>query len=428
MSSRGRPGPGGRTALGKLHKLPAGTWNPAGPARQNDRMPPADDIALASSTVPHTAAGPAAAASTPAAGDTAGRDLDALRDACTRFLHSHGPVRAADLLATVPPDTVPDRYGEGGVVAELEAEIKLVLGKPASVFLPSGTMAQQSVLRVHADRRQRRVIAFHPTCHLDVHEDRGYQRLHQLAGRPAGERHRLLTVDDLRGIAEPVAALLLELPQREIGGQQPPWDELVAQAQWAREHGAAVHLDGARLWESAAGYQQRPEAVASLFDTVYVSFYKGLGALPGCCVAGPEDVIAEVREWRHRMGGRLYGLWPNAASALSCLARRLPMMRYLGHARAIADALRDLPGVQVLPDPPQSPMMHLLLRTSPEGFTAAVRQLAEERGVWTWTAPMSTSDPGTQRTELAIGDATLAFQPAEVRDLIATFVTGQASR
>ena len=123
MSSRAaRPGPGGRTALGKLHKLP-GTWNPAGPARQNDRMPPADDIALASSTAPDTAAGPAAVASTPAAGDTAGRDLDALRDVCTRFLHSHGPVRAADLLATVPTDTVPDRYGEGGVVAELEAEI-----------------------------------------------------------------------------------------------------------------------------------------------------------------------------------------------------------------------------------------------------------------------------------------------------------------
>jgi len=429
MSSRAAgPGPGGRTALGKLHKLPAGTWNPAGPARQNDRMPPADDIALDTSAVPDTAAGPAAAPSSPVAGATAGRDLDALRDACTRFLHSHGPARAADLLATVPIDTVPDRYGEGGVVAELETEIKLVLGKPAAVFLPSGTMAQQSVLRVHADRRQRRVIAFHPTCHLDVHEDRGYQRLHQLAGRPVGERHRLLTLDDLRGIAEPVAALLLELPQREIGGQQPPWDELVAQTQWAREHGAAVHLDGARLWESAAGYQQPPEAVASLFDTVYVSFYKGLGALPGCCVAGPEDVITEVREWRHRMGGRLYGLWPNAASALSCLARRLPMMpRYLSHTRAIADALRDLPGVQVLPDPPQSPMMHLLLRTSPEGFTAAVRQLAEERGVWTWTAPMSTSDPGTQRTELAIGDATLAFRPGEVRDLIATFVTGPAS-
>ena len=396
-------------------------------------MSPADDIALDSPAIPDTAAGPAASAASAglpagAAGDTTAPDLDALRDACNRFLHSHGPVRAADLLATVPADTVPDRYGDGGVVAELEAEIKLVLGKPAAVFLPSGTMAQQSVLRVHADRRQRRAIAFHPTCHLDIHEDRGYQRLHQLAGRPVGDRDRLITADDLRGIAEPLAALLLELPQREIGGQQPSWDDLVAQTQWARGRGAAVHLDGARLWESAAGYQQSPEAVASLFDTVYVSFYKGLGALPGCCVAGPEDVIAEVREWRHRMGGRLYGLWPNAASALSCLARRLPMMpRYLSHARAIADALRDLPGVRVIPDPPQSPMMHLLLRTSPEGFTAAVRQLARDRGVWTWTAPVSTSDPGTQRTELAIGDATLAFSPAEVRDLIATFVPGQAS-
>jgi threonine aldolase len=365
-----------------------------------------------------------AAGGQPAA-DTGIPDITALRDSCTRFLHDHGPVRAADLLATIPPDTVPDRYGDGGAVAELEAEIKLVLGKPAAVFLPSGTMAQPSVLRVHADRRASRTVVFHPACHLDQHEDRGYQRLHQLTGRPAGQAHRLLTLDDLREIAEPIAALLIELPQRDLGGQQPPWADLVAQAQWAREHGAAVHLDGARLWESAAGYQQPPEAVASLFDTVYVSFYKGLGALPGCCVAGPEDVIAEVREWRHRMGGRLYGLWPNAASALTCLTRRLPLMpRYLSHARAIADTLRDLPGVRVIPDPPQSPMMHLLLTTSLAGFTAAAGRLATERGVWTWPTAMSTGDPGTLRVELAIGDGTLALRPAEVRGLIAALVAG----
>lgn len=367
---------------------------------------------------------PAGAGDTAAAGTTAA-DIDALRDACTRFLHGHGPVRAADLLATVPTDSVPDRYGAGGTVAELESEIALLLGKPAAVFLPSGTMAQQSVLRVHADRRASRTIVFHPTCHLDEHEGRGYQRLHQLTGRPAGQRHRLLTVDDLCAVAEPVAALLLELPQREIGGQQPPWAELVAQAEWARERGAAVHLDGARLWESAAGYQQTPEAVASLFDTVYVSFYKGLGALPGCCVAGPEDVLAEVREWRHRMGGTLYGLWPNAASALSCLARRLPLMpRYLSHARAIADALRGLPGVRVIPDPPQSPMMHLLLSTTPAAFAAAARRLAADQGVWTWPTPATTIDPGIQRVELAIGDATLALPAPEVRDLIAALVAG----
>ena len=49
--------------------------------------------------------------------------MDALRDRCDRALTGHGPVRAADLLATVPPDTAVDRYGAGGVVAELEAEV-----------------------------------------------------------------------------------------------------------------------------------------------------------------------------------------------------------------------------------------------------------------------------------------------------------------
>jgi threonine aldolase len=415
-------------------------------------MPAPHDAAVDDAAVPGTAAGtpadgaappggsPGPAASPappgraaasagpgPATGDAAGPDsaaeLAALRATCTRFLTGHGAGRAADLLATIPPDTQTDRYGEGGAVAELESEIMLVLGKPAAVFVPSGTMAQQAVLRVHADRRDRRVVVFHPACHIDTHEGRGYERLHQLTGRPAGERDRLLTLADLEQVAEPVGSLVIELPQRDLGGQQPDWAALNAQAGWARERGAAVHLDGARLWESAAGYGKPPAGIAALFDTVYVSFYKGLGALPGCCVAGPEDVVAEVREWRHRMGGTLFGLWPNAASALSCLARRLPMMpRYLSHTRAIADALRDLPGVTVVPDPPQTPMLHLLLRTTAGGFTAAARRLAAGQGLWTWPAAMSTPDPGTQRVELSVGDATLALRPDEVREIIGALV------
>jgi threonine aldolase len=366
-----------------------------------------------------------AAASTAAGSPGSAAELAALRDTCTRFLAWHGAARAADLLATIPPDTVTDHYGEGGVVTELESEIMLVLGKPAAVFLPSGTMAQQAVLRVHADRRQRRAVVFHPACHIDVHEGRGYERLHQLTGRPAGEPHRLLTVTDLEQVAEPIGSLVIELPQRDLGGQQPDWAALEAQVNWARDRGAAAHLDGARLWESAAGYGRPPADIAGLFDTVYVSFYKGLGALPGCCVAGPEDIVAEVREWRHRMGGTLFGLWPNAASALSCLARRLPMMpRYLSHTRAIADALRDLPGVTLIPDPPQTPMLHLLLRTTAEDFTAAARRLATGQGMWTWPGAMSTPDPGTQRVELTVGDATLALRPGEVREIITALLPG----
>ena len=344
----------------------------------------------------------------------------ALRDQCTVFLAGHGPLRAADLLASIPADTVADRYGDGGVVAGLEQEITGLLGKQAAVFLPSGTMAQQSVLRVHADRRQRRTVIWHPMCHLERHEGQAYQRLHGLTGRPAGDPDRLLTVADLTAIAEPPAALLIELPQRDLGGQQPDLADLAAQAGWARGCGAAVHLDGARLWESAAGYGRPVAEIAALFDTVYVSFYKGIGALPGCCVAGPADIVAEVREWRQRMGGTLFGLWPNAASALTLLRRRLPLMPgYLSHARAIAASLGDVPGVRVVPDPPQVPMMHLLLTTTEEGFLAAARRLATEQRIWVRPKADTTADPGVQRLELSVGDATCALTPEQARDIIA---------
>ena len=75
-----------------------------------------------------------------------------------------------------------DIYGNGGVVAVLEREVSELLGKPAAAFMPSGIMAQQIALRVHADRRGRHVVAFHPTCHLEMHEDKAYQRLHGLVG------------------------------------------------------------------------------------------------------------------------------------------------------------------------------------------------------------------------------------------------------
>jgi threonine aldolase len=213
--------------------------------------------------------------------------------------------------------------------------------------------------------------------------------------------------------------LLIELPQREIGGQQPSLEDLSRQLAWARGTGAATHLDGARLWESAAGYGLPVSEVAALFDTAYVSFYKGVGALPGCCVAGPEDVVAELREWRKRMGGTLFGMWPNAASAMTCLDRRLPLMpRYVERARELAEALRGVPGVTVVPDPPATSMLHLLLEVTAETFDTRARQLACDEGVWTWARASPTLAPAVQRVELSAGDATLEWDVAELAGVI----------
>src|ERR1700694_3299909 len=85
--------------------------------------------------------------------------LEALADSCTRFLGGHGRRSAGELLTMIPPRTEIDYYGIGGVVTELEREVAALLGKQASLFLPTGTMAQQATLRVHADRRSSRTVA-----------------------------------------------------------------------------------------------------------------------------------------------------------------------------------------------------------------------------------------------------------------------------
>jgi threonine aldolase len=347
-------------------------------------------------------------------------ELETRRLACKDSFLGNGLTRPADLLASIDPAVLADVYGDGGVVAELERHVAELLGKPAAVFLPSGTMAQGITLRVHAERRGRRTVLWHPFCHLEQHEGQSFARLHSLLGRPVGFLERMMSLADLEAVAEQPAAVLWELPQRDLGGQMPLWEDLVAQTSWARDRGAAVHLDGARLWEATAGYGKPPAEIAVLFDTVYVSFYKGINALPGCCVAGSEEDIAQVREWRQRMGGTLYGMWPNAASALSLLDEALAEMpARFAQAQAIADALREVPGIRLVPDPPQSPMMHLLLEVPAERYRENARRLAEEDGLWIWPTGSASGDPAMLRFELTVGRATLRHSPASIASVLA---------
>jgi threonine aldolase len=259
---------------------------------------------------------------------------------------------------------------------------------------------------------------------MELHEDKAFQRLHSLIGMRVGDAHELITLDDLRAVAEPLAAVLFELPQREIGGRLPSWADLQEQIAFVRERGAALHLDGARLWECGPYYDRRPAQIVALFDTVYVSFYKGLGGLAGCCLAGEQDVIEEARAWRKRHGGTLHGMWPHAASALAALRKRLPLMSvYYEHARAIADELRRIPNVQIVPDPPQTPMMHLRLRVDEKAFLSAARRIAQEDSIFTWTGTSPTDTPSLRGVELTIGDATLQFPPTEVARIVQQLVS-----
>ncbi|MFO7166895.1 MAG: beta-eliminating lyase-related protein [Chloroflexota bacterium] len=350
-------------------------------------------------------------------------DPQAVRRACRRFLTHHyrqSPRDVlADLAAFADPELESDTYGAGPLIADFEAEIAALLGKEAAVFLPSGTMAQPIALRIWADRARNHAVAFHPTCHLELHEQSGYRVLHGLRGVLVGSPHRPLTRADLDGVREPVSALLLELPQREIGGQLPAWEELEAQCAWARERGARLHLDGARLWECRPFYGREYAEIAGLFDSVYVSFYKTLGGIAGAALAGPADLIAEARIWQRRQGGNLVRLFPYVLSARRALAERLGRIEaYVTHARQVAAALAALPELTLQPDPPHTNMFHLFIRGDRGALERALLEVAAETGVWLFHPLRPCQVPGHWVTEWVVGDAGLDVSPEETAGLL----------
>ncbi|HEU5477561.1 MAG TPA: beta-eliminating lyase-related protein [Gaiellaceae bacterium] len=321
-----------------------------------------------------------------------------------------------------------DVYGDGETVERLEARVAELLGKEGAVLFPSGTMAQQIALRIWCERGGSSTVAFHPQCHLDVHEERGYAHLHALHARPVGHRDRLVSRADLDEVTEPVGALLLELPQRDLGGQLPAWRELRAQVTWARRKGIALHLDGARLWQCGPFYRRPLREIAGLFDTVYVSLYKDLHALGGCLLAGPKDVIAEARVWRIRHGGRLSTFEPMALSAERGLDEVLPRMSsFVRKAREIGAALARLDGVGVVPDPPQVAMLHVTVRGELERVNDALFEIAKERRTLIASGFEATPLPNVQRAELGIGEPSLAVPTAEIAELYAELVSRAAA-
>ena len=180
-------------------------------------------------------------------------------------------------------------------------------------------------------------------------------------------------------------------------------------------------MDGARLWEAREHFA--PKSLADLcapFDSVYVSFYKGIGALAGAMLLGPEDFIAEARIWRRRQGGTLVQLHAFVASAAMRLDLQLANMpAYRARALGFAAGLSTIDGIVVDPQPPQVNLFHVHFAAPPAALMAARDRIASEDGAWLAQRFAPGNTPGGSSIEIYVGDNLLAHDNSTVIPLFA---------
>ncbi|WP_077033107.1 low specificity L-threonine aldolase [Pelomonas sp. KK5] len=311
-----------------------------------------------------------------------------------------------------------DVYGEGGLAAVFEQRIAALLGKPAAVFMPSGVMAQLIAMRIYTERAGLDRFGLSPNAHLALHEQEAPQALFGLHAVPVGSRLQPMTAEDLAAQRQRLAAVVVELPMREAGGQLPDWDALQALKEQAAAMATPLHMDGARLWQCRAFYQRSFAEIAAGFASVYVSMYKDIGGMAGAVLAGEEAFIAEARLWQRRMGGNLYQQTPLLASAMLRFDARLALLDDCWRrAKELASLFGRLPGVRVNPAEPRCNMFHLQIDAPAEALNEARDAVAREEGAWLFGKARPMDVRGFSVVELTVGDQLLAIDDATVERL-----------
>lgn len=299
----------------------------------------------------------------------------------TQQLAGHGPRNVAvlkDAFESIDGKVSSDKYGQGSVIEDFQKQMADFLGKEDAVFFPSGTMAQQIALRIWCDEKNCKKVAYHPLSHLEIHEEDGLKKLHGIQSILLADKDRVIELEDVTSMSEEVACVLLELPQREIGGQLPSYETLEAISSYCREKDIKLHLDGARILECLPYYEKTIKELCQLFDSVYLSMYKGIGGIAGAILAGERDFIAQSKIWKKRHGGDLISLYPYILSAETYFAQRKNRMGvYYTQAKELAMHFNACGGIFTIPEVPVTNMFHVHFYETPEKIAPILTQAQE---------------------------------------------------
>jgi len=276
-----------------------------------------------------------------------------------------------------------DVYQEDPTLAQLESRAAERLGMDAALFVPSGTMGNQIAARVHTDRGQEAVVDVQ--SHVYKWELAGFAQHSELQvrtfdaerGVPSPETVEAALVDE--DLHRPGTGLLcLENTHNSRGGLANAPEALAAAADAARDADVDVHLDGARLFNTAVALDEPASAFADVVDSVMFCLSKGLGAPVGSMLAGSEAFVEDARRVRKLMGGGMRQAGILGAAGLHALENVDRLATDHERARTLATGLDALAGISA-PEPETNIVVADVANT---GMTAdAFAAACEDAGV-----------------------------------------------
>ncbi|HEX2240481.1 MAG TPA: threonine aldolase family protein, partial [Actinomycetota bacterium] len=261
-----------------------------------------------------------------------------------------------------------DVFGDDPTVNSLQEYAADLLGKEAGLFVPTGSMGNQ--VSLGALSRPGDEVLCDRNAHF-LHYEGGSLAAHLgLVARPLPSSNGVITAQQVGEALRPgddhssrSAVVALENTHNAAGGRVFPLEEAQTIAMLARARGAAVHLDGARIFNAQVATGTPVAEWAACADTITFCFSKGLGAPIGSMVCSTREIIEEAHRLRKRLGGGMRQVGVIAAAARVALETGVERLAEdHANARTLAYGLAELHPNAVDLDAVQTNMVYLNLR------------------------------------------------------------------
>ncbi len=287
-----------------------------------------------------------------------------------------------------------DVFGEDPTVNRLEELAAHKMGKPAALFVSSGTMGNLVALLTHCGRGDEVILG--DQAHSFRYEVGGMAALggihsFQLPNQPDGT----LRLEDIRAAIRadnvhfPRTRLIaLENTHNRCGGA--PLSPAYIQAVYAlaRENNLRVHTDGARIFNAAVALGVDARELTQNSDTISFCLSKGLSAPVGSLLCGARDFIAEARRNRKAVGGGMRQAGVLAAAGIVALETMIDRLADdHANARFFAEQIADLPGIELDPATVKTNIVYFDVPPSVMSAAEFSKRLASEGVLMFDTAP-----------------------------------------